>query len=83
IKDMTGGFTAWRREVLEAIDVETVRSAGYAFQVEMKYRAWKKGFKYFEMPIVFVDRRLGQSKISSNIFIEAMWRVLQIRFLKF
>lgn len=75
IQDMTGGYNAWRRAVLEAVDISTLRSEGYAFQIELKWRAWKKGFKLVEFPILFEDRFAGKSKMSKRIIIEAMLRV--------
>lgn len=80
VKDTTAGFKCYRRTVLEAIDLDAVRFVGYAFQIEMKYRAWRKGFKLKEVPIVFTDRVAGTSKMSSGIFKEAFWGVLQMRF---
>ena len=77
--DSTGGFKCFRREVLEAIDLEAVRSNGYAFQIEMSFRAWKKGFRIVEIPIVFVDRTEGQSKMSKAIVREAVWMVWRLR----
>jgi dolichol-phosphate mannosyltransferase len=77
--DSTGGFKCFRREVLEAIDFERVHSNGYAFQIEMSFRAWKKGFRIAEIPIVFVDRTEGQSKMSKAIVREAVWMVWWIR----
>lgn len=79
VLDLTGGFNAWRREVLEKIDISNVRSKGYAFQVELKYRAHKNGFKLKEIPIHFENRRLGKSKMSGNIIWEAAFRVLELR----
>jgi dolichol-phosphate mannosyltransferase len=79
ISDMTGGFKCFRRRVLEAIDLDSVRSEGYSFQIEMTYRALKKGFNVVEMPIVFADRRVGQSKMSRAIVAEAMWMVWRMR----
>jgi dolichol-phosphate mannosyltransferase len=81
IEDSTGGFKCFRRRVLEAIDFERVRSNGYAFQIEMSFRAWKKGFKLAEIPIVFVDRTLGESKMSKKIIREAVWKVWKLRLL--
>jgi dolichol-phosphate mannosyltransferase len=78
--DATGGFKCFRRKVLEAIDLSTVRSNGYAFQIEMTYRAWKKGFRIAEIPIVFVDRTEGASKMSKKIVREAVWMVWRLRF---
>ena len=78
--DATGGFKCYRRKVLEGIDLEAVRSNGYAFQIEMSFRAWRKGFKITEIPIVFVDRVDGTSKMSGAIVREAVWTVWRLRF---
>ncbi|MGE0790945.1 MAG: polyprenol monophosphomannose synthase [Sandaracinaceae bacterium] len=80
IRDLTGGFKAWRREVLEAIDLGSVRSEGYSFQIEMTWRALGEGFRVVEVPIVFVDRRAGKSKMSRAIFLEAVVMVWKLRF---
>jgi dolichol-phosphate mannosyltransferase len=80
VKDLTGGFKCFRREVLEAIHFDGVRSQGYAFQVELTYRAVQAGFKVVEVPIVFRDRQEGQSKMSWRIAAEAMWLVPLLRF---
>ena len=80
ISDSTGGFKCFRREVLAAIDFSRVRSNGYAFQIEMSYRAWRKGFRIVEIPIVFTDRIEGQSKMSKRIVREAVWMVWSLRF---
>ena len=77
--DATGGFKCFRRAVLEAIDLDHVRSNGYAFQIEMSFRAWRKGFRIVEIPIVFVDRSEGTSKMSFNIQREAFWMVWRLR----
>ena len=77
--DATGGFKCFRREVLEAIDLDDVRSNGYAFQIEMSFRAWKRGFRIVEIPIVFVDRTEGTSKMSKSIVREAIWMVWRLR----
>jgi dolichol-phosphate mannosyltransferase len=77
--DATGGFKAFRRPVLEGIDLTRVESEGYAFQIEMSFRAWKKGFRLAEIPIVFVDRTLGESKMSKKIIREAVWKVWKLR----
>ena len=77
--DATGGFKCFRRTVLEAIDLNAVRSNGYAFQIEMSFRAWKKGFRIVEIPIVFVDRTEGESKMSKKIVREAIWMVWRLR----
>jgi len=79
VRDLTGGFKCFRREVLEAIDLPSVRSQGYGFQVELTYRAVHAGFFVREIPIVFRDRRAGESKMSWRIALEAVWRVPQIR----
>ena len=79
VSDLTGGFKCYRREVLEAIDLDTVRSQGYAFQVELTYRAVRNGFRVREIPIVFRDREVGRSKMSLRIALEAVWRVPQMR----
>jgi dolichol-phosphate mannosyltransferase len=79
VHDLTGGFKCFRREVLEEIHFDSVRSQGYAFQVELTYRAVRAGFRVVEVPIVFRDRRLGQSKMSWRIAAEAMWLVPQLR----
>jgi dolichol-phosphate mannosyltransferase len=81
IWDLTGGFKCFRRRVLETIDLSQVRSNGYAFQIEMSVRAWRKGFKFREIPIVFVDRTEGQSKMNRSIVREAVWMVPRLRLL--
>ncbi|HEY1456880.1 MAG TPA: polyprenol monophosphomannose synthase [Solirubrobacteraceae bacterium] len=80
VRDLTGGFKCFRREVLEAIHFDSVRSQGYAFQVELTYRAVRAGFRVVEVPIVFRDRQQGQSKMSWRIAAEAVWLVPQLRF---
>lgn len=80
IKDTTAGFKCYRKKVLQAIELDAVRFMGYAFQIEMKYRAYKKGFKIVEVPIMFTDRVLGMSKMSTKIFKEAFLGVIQMRF---
>ena len=77
--DLTGGFRCYRREVLEAIDLDSVHSNGYSFQIEMVYRAQRKGFRVGEMPIIFVDRNVGVSKMSKKIVWEAVWMVWRLR----
>jgi len=77
--DTTAGFKCFRREVLEAIDFSRVRSNGYAFQIEMHFRAWKRNFRIVEIPIVFVDRTEGTSKMSKAIVREAIWMVWRLR----
>jgi dolichol-phosphate mannosyltransferase len=79
LTDSTGGFKCFRREVLEAIPLDRVRSNGYAFQIEMSFRAWKKGFHLVEIPIIFHDRVEGQSKMSKRIVREAIWMVWWLR----
>jgi dolichol-phosphate mannosyltransferase len=78
--DATGGFKCFRRGVLEAIDLDQVKSNGYAFQIEMSFRAWRKGFRILEIPIVFTDRTEGQSKMSKRIVREAVWMVWRLRY---
>jgi dolichol-phosphate mannosyltransferase len=80
LRDATGGFNAFRREVLEAIGIESIRSEGYSFTIEMKFRSWRKGFRIAEVPIVFVDRTRGKSKMSKKIFLEALLRCWLLRF---
>lgn len=80
LHDATGGFKCFRRKVLEAIDLDSVKSNGYAFQIEMSYKAWKNGFKLTEIPITFHDRRSGVSKMSRNIVYEAFFLVWKLRF---
>ncbi len=77
--DLTGGFKCFRRDVLAAIDLDAVRSNGYAFQIEMSVRAWRKGFRLTEIPIVFADRTEGESKMSGRIVREAVWMVWRLR----
>jgi dolichol-phosphate mannosyltransferase len=80
VRDLTGGFKCFRREVLEKIDLDAIQSRGYAFQVELTYRAIRHGFKVVEVPIVFRDRRIGSSKMDRSIVGEAIWRVPLLRF---
>jgi dolichol-phosphate mannosyltransferase len=80
VRDLTGGFKCFNRKVLEALDLNAVQSSGYAFQIELTYRALKKGFSIKEIPIVFEDRRVGQSKMSRKIFLEALTMVWKLRF---
>ena len=80
VRDVTAGFICWRRSALEAIDLGSISSNGYSFQIEMKYRAHKRGLRLVETPIVFVDRRVGQSKMSRAIFVEALVKVWALRF---
>ena len=79
VKDATGGFKCFRREVLEAIDLDNVKSNGYAFQIEMTYKAWKKGFRIKEISIIFIDRVKGTSKMSKKIVREAVTMVWKLR----
>lgn len=79
LRDATAGFVCYRRRVLEAIDIDNIKFKGYAFQIEMKFKAYLKKFKIVEVPIVFVNRQLGTSKMNSSIFGEAMFGVLQLR----
>ena len=78
IKDSTGGYKAWKREVLNSIDINAVKSQGYSFQIEMNWRAWQKKFSIIEHPIIFADRTIGESKMSKKIMLEAIiviWRM--------
>ena len=79
VSDTTGGFKCFRRNVLESIDLNSVKSNGYAFQIEMSFRAWKRGFRLEEIPIIFVDRTEGESKMSKKIVREAVWMVWRLR----
>jgi dolichol-phosphate mannosyltransferase len=79
IRDATGGFKCFRREVLEAIDLDKVKSNGYAFQIEMSFKAWKQGFRLAEIPIIFLDRRSGVSKMSRRIVYEAIFMLWKLR----
>jgi dolichol-phosphate mannosyltransferase len=80
VRDATGGFKCFRVEVLKAINLDAVRSNGYAFQIEMSFKAWKKGFSIVEIPIIFMDRRVGVSKMSKKIVREAITMVWRLRF---
>ncbi|MFZ5917578.1 MAG: polyprenol monophosphomannose synthase [Chloroflexota bacterium] len=79
LQDATAGFKCWKRQVLQAIDLDSIRSSGYVFQVEMAYVAEKMGFRTLELPIYFEDRRIGQSKMNMRIKLEAAWRVWQVK----
>jgi dolichol-phosphate mannosyltransferase len=79
VRDLTGGFKCFRREVLEAIDLDRITTRGYAFQVEMTYRALRRGFRVAEVPIVFRERRVGSSKMDLGIVAEAVWRIPLLR----
>jgi len=83
VRDLTGGFKCFRREVLEAVDLASVECSGYAFQIELTFRALRRGFRVVEVPIVFADRRVGQSKMSRRIVLEAMRKVWSMRFSRF
>jgi len=80
VRDTTAGFKCYKSKVLEAINLDKIQFIGYAFQIEMKYTAWKLGFRVVEVPIIFTDRTQGQSKMSSNIFREAILGVISLRF---
>lgn len=82
IKDATGGFKAWKASTLSAIDLNGVRSSGYSFQIEMNFRTWHKGYKLVEHPIIFIDRTVGESKMSKSIMFEAVWMVWRLRIWK-
>jgi dolichol-phosphate mannosyltransferase len=79
VRDATGGFKCFRRRALEAVDLDGVRSDGYSFQIEMSYKIWRKGFRIIEIPITFVDRRAGVSKMNRRIVWEAAWMVWRLR----
>ncbi len=79
VRDLTGGFKCYRRAVLEAIDLPSISSIGYAFQIETTYRALRAGFRVAEVPITFADREAGSSKMSKGIFLEAVWKVPALR----
>ena len=81
VRDATGGFKCFRRRALEAVDLDTVKSDGYSFQIEMSYKIWRKGFRIVEIPITFVDRRAGVSKMNRRIVWEAAWMVWSLRFM--
>jgi dolichol-phosphate mannosyltransferase len=81
VRDSTGGFKCFRRKVLESIDLNKIHSEGYAFQIEMSFRAWKKGFRICEIPIIFYDRRKGRSKLSSKDAREAAWMIWKLSLL--
>ena len=81
VRDATGGFNCWRREVLEALDFDRIESNGYTFQIELKLRAWRRGFSMIEIPIIFAERDSGESKMSKKIVREAIWKVWKLRFL--
>jgi len=80
VRDATGGFNCWHRRVLKSLQLDRVRSTGYAFQIELKFRAWCKGFTFTEVPILFTERDSGESKMSKRIVREAVWRVWWLKF---
>src|SRR5262249_17998765 len=80
VRDFTGGFNGWKKRVIEAVELESLRSDGYSFQIELKYRAFLRGFKIAEFPIVFADRKVGKSKMNKKIVFEALLRVWGFRF---
>jgi len=79
VRDTTGGFKCWRRDALVAIGLDQIRSNGYSFQIEMTYRAWCKGLRILEIPIIFMDREVGTSKMSKRIGLEALWIVWELK----
>jgi len=79
LKDSTGGFKCFRRTTLEALPLDSIKSDGYSFQIEMNYHCWRRGLKIKEIPIMFVDRQVGVSKMSKRIIVEAMWMVWALR----
>lgn len=81
VNDATGGFNAFRRQVIETIGLDRIGSNGYTFQIELKLRAWRAGFKLCEVPIIFTERDIGESKMSRSIIVEAVWRVWKLRIL--
>jgi dolichol-phosphate mannosyltransferase len=82
VKDATGGYKCFRREVLEAIDLDRIKSDGYSFQIEVSFHAWRKGFRIKEIPITFVDRRVGISKMNRKIIVEALLMVWHLGFIR-
>ena len=83
VRDTTAGFVGYKRKVLQSFDFDKIKFVGYAFQIEMKYAAWKMGFRIKEVPIIFTDRVKGKSKMHGGIISEAIWGVLKMRFTKF
>jgi dolichol-phosphate mannosyltransferase len=79
VRDATAGFKCYKRKVLENIDLDSIRSNGYSFQIETNFKAWKKGFRLCEVPIIFIDRLAGTSKMSKNIVYEAAWMVWKLK----
>jgi len=82
VKDATGGYKVWRASTLKSIKLKDIRSSGYSFQIEMNFRAWIKGYKLAEHPIIFIDRTVGESKMSKAIMFEAVWMVWRLRIWK-
>ena len=82
VKDATGGYKAWKASTLKSLNLKDVRSSGYSFQIEMNFRAWHKGYKLAEHPIIFIDRTIGESKMSKAIMFEAVWMVWRLRIWK-
>lgn len=82
VSDATGGFNLFHRRVLEALDLDRIESTGYTFQVELKLRSWRKGFRFVEVPIIFTERDHGESKMSKKIVLEAVWKVWKLRLLQ-
>jgi dolichol-phosphate mannosyltransferase len=80
VSDATGGFNLFNRRVLETLDLDRIQSNGYSFQIELKFRAWRRGFRFVEIPIVFTERDQGESKMSKKIVAEAVWKVWELRF---
>jgi dolichol-phosphate mannosyltransferase len=79
IMDTTAGFKCYKKEVLHHIRLDKIKSVGYGFQIEMKFKTWKMGYKIVEVPIIFTDRKLGASKMTGGIFNEALWGVLRMK----
>lgn len=79
VKDATGGFKCYKRKVLESIDLDSLKSNGYAFQIETNFLTWRQGFRICEVPIIFIDRRVGVSKMSKHIIYEAAWMVWKLK----
>lgn len=77
--DLTGGYKCWRKEVLQSLDIKTLKSEGYSFQIETTFRAYSKGYRVKELPIIFVDRTIGESKMSGGIIFEAIWMVIRLK----
>lgn len=82
VKDLTAGFKCFKREVIESIDLDSIHSDGYGFQIEMNYWTFRKGYRIKEIPVIFIDRRSGESKMSKKIIWEAFWLVIRLRFLR-